>query len=186
MPTPSKPYAVIKGEKRSHRTKEELNQRKQAEDAMSSKEKIRKRKEVRENRTASKEFDRVQKLLDKIDKNDALYEAVINRYCILQAECQEIEERRNVFFILIKELEDKINKISREDKQDFFLELTEVSGNILKLAGHMNACDKLLLQKRKMLLDIEKENIMTIAAMLRSVPKKTTDKVNPLYEALGG
>ena len=86
MPTPSKPYTVLQGEKRSHRTKAELNQRKQAEDALSSKTKIRKRKEIRENEIANKEFNRIMKLLDGIDKDDALYEPVINRYCMLQAD----------------------------------------------------------------------------------------------------
>lgn len=186
MPTPAKPYVVLQGEKKSHRTKAELNQRKQAEDALSSKEKIKKRKEVGENKVANKEFDRIKKLLDGIDKNDALYEPVINRYCMIQAECKEIEERRTAFYELIKGFEAKINEISREDKQLFREELVEISGNMAKLAGHMNTCDKLLLQKRKMLFDIEKENIMTIAAALRSVPKKPENKTNPLKEALGG
>ena len=44
--------------------------------------------------------------------------------------------------------------------------------------------DRQVQSKRKMLSDIEKENIMTIAASLRSVPKKPEKKVNPLKEAL--
>lgn len=186
MPTPSKPYTVLQGEKRSHRTKAELNQRKQAEDALSSKTKIRKRKEIRENEIANKEFNRIMKLLDGIDKDDALYEPVINRYCMLQAECMEIEERRTAFYTIIKEFEAKVKEISKEDKQVFIAELVEIASNMNKLAGHMNACDKLLLQKRKMLLDIEKENIMTIASALRSVPKKVETKTSSLREALGG
>jgi hypothetical protein len=35
-----------------------------------------------------------------------------------------------------------------------------------------------------MLLDIEKENIMTIAAALRSIPKKDDKSENPLLKAL--
>jgi archaellum component FlaC len=35
-------------------------------------------------------------------------------------------------------------------------------------------------------LDIEKENIMTIASALRSIPKKPGQKINPLLEALRG
>lgn len=186
MPTPSKPYLVLQGEKKSHRTKAELNQRKQAEEALSSKIKIKKRKEVKENKVANKEFDRIMKLLDGIDKDDALYEPVINRYCMLQAECVEIEERRSAFFELIKGFEERVKELSREDKQAFMEGLVEISGNMNRLAGHMNACDKLLQQKRKMLLDIEKENIMTIASALRSVPKKAENKTNPLREALGG
>jgi hypothetical protein len=48
----------------------------------------------------------------------------------------------------------------------------------------MIALDKQIQTKRKMLLDIEKENIMTIAAALRSIPKKTDEKENPLLKAL--
>ena len=51
---------------------------------------------------------------------------------------------------------------------------------------NMIALDKQVQTKRKMLLDIEKENIMTIASSLRSVPKKTDKKKNPLMEALAG
>ena len=46
--------------------------------------------------------------------------------------------------------------------------------------------DKQVQTKRKMLMDIEKENVMTIAASLRSIPKKTEKKKNPLLEALSG
>jgi hypothetical protein len=41
--------------------------------------------------------------------------------------------------------------------------------------------DKQIMAKRKMMLDIEKENIMTIASALRSVPKKP-----PAEEKKGG
>jgi hypothetical protein len=44
--------------------------------------------------------------------------------------------------------------------------------------------DKMVQTKRKMLLDIEKENIMTIAAALRSIPKKEEKSSNKLLEAL--
>lgn len=54
------------------------------------------------------------------------------------------------------------------------------------LAKNLIALDKQIQAKRKMLLDIEKENIMTIASSLRSVPKKTEKKRNPLMEALEG
>lgn len=186
MPTPSKPYTVIQCEKKSHRTKAEINQRKQAENALSSKEKIKKRKEVSGNKDASKEFNRIVKLLDGIDKNDALYEPVINRYCLIQAECKEIEERRAAFYDLIMLLKKKVAELSKEEKEIFCEELSEISMNMVKLAGQMNACDKLLQQKRKMLLDIERENIMTVAAALRSIPKKVEKNSNPLREALGG
>ncbi|MFR4564246.1 MAG: hypothetical protein ACLT5O_06865, partial [Anaerotignum sp.] len=46
--------------------------------------------------------------------------------------------------------------------------------------------DKQVQAKRKMLMDIEKENIMTIASALRNVPKKEETPTNPLLEVLKG
>ena len=51
---------------------------------------------------------------------------------------------------------------------------------------NLSSLDKQVQTKRKMLLDIEKENIMTIASALRSVPKKVEKKDNPLLAALNG
>lgn len=186
MPTPAKPYTVLKGEKKSHRTKAELNQRKKAEESLSTQTKIKKRQETKDDPVANKEFNRIMKLLSGIQKNDALYEPVINRYCMIQAECREIEERREAFGELIRAFRMQISEIPKEDREYFVDELVEISGNMAKLAGQMNTCDKLLLQKRKMLFDIEKENIMTIASTLRSIPKKVEKKTSALHEALGG
>ena len=56
------------------------------------------------------------------------------------------------------------------------------------LAGSMLAIDKQLQSKRKMLLDIEKENIMTITSALRSIPKKVDTESNKekLLRAING
>ena len=54
----------------------------------------------------------------------------------------------------------------------------------LGMQKNLVSLDKQVQAKRKMLLDIEKENIMTIASALRSVPKKTEKKENPLLAAL--
>ena len=56
----------------------------------------------------------------------------------------------------------------------------------LGMQKNLVSLDKQVQAKRKMLLDIEKENIMTIASALRSVPKKTEKKDNPLLAALTG
>ena len=51
----------------------------------------------------------------------------------------------------------------------------------------MLSIDKQIVSKRKMLLDIEKENVMTIASALRSIPKKDNSKEeNPLLRVLRG
>lgn len=184
MPTPRKPAAIIEIENKSHRTKEEMRKRKAAEESTLTHKEFKERKEVKENPIAHKEFARVKKLLKTINKNDALYEPVINRYCLLQAECVELEERREEFAQLIRDLNQagKETELEGMEKASFLLELSKELG---KLAGQVNGCDKLLGQKRKMLLDIEKENIMTIAAALRTVPTKTETGKNPLLEALG-
>ncbi len=181
MPTPPKPYSVLKGEKKSHRTKAELELRKQGEESLSSSEKMKERAETKANEVAHKEFLRVKKLLEIIEKNDALYEPVINRYCIIQAECRELEERKEVLNTILSELKNEINNLPKEEKAVFLMDLTQ---SIAKVAGQMALCDKLLAQKRKMLFDIEKENIMTIASALRTIPKKVEDKKNELLEAL--
>ena len=46
--------------------------------------------------------------------------------------------------------------------------------------------DRQVQAKRKMMGDIEKENVMTIAASLRTVPKKQEGKKSALMEALSG
>lgn len=177
MPTPSKPTVIIKAEGRSHRTKAELAQREKAEAALVTGKKLKMRAEVKSNPVAKKEFKRVSELLELIDKNDALVEGGINRYCSLTAEVSEFEEKREVFSKNIVDLQ----KAYEEDKAlhsadervipalDYFKTLAQMEGAVISL-------DKQIMAKRKMLLDIEKENIMTIAAQLRSVPKKIDDE----------
>ena len=60
----------------------------------------------------------------------------------------------------------------------------ELSRELAKITNAINNIDKIIQSKRKMLLDIEKENIMTIAAALRSIPKNEEKKSSALLEAL--
>ncbi len=180
MPTPPKPYLVLKNEKKSHRTKAELKQREQGEKALATGKALKERPEVKANPVAHKEFTRLNKLLKGIEKNDAIYEAIINRYCILQAECFDFEQKRESFYKDIQEL--------TADK-DRLIDSGEMSlSAYYKLKNNMQsqiiALDRQVQTKRRMLFDIEKENIMTIAAALRSIPKKAENKTNPLLEAL--
>jgi len=176
MPTPPKPFEVLKMEKRSHRTKEEMKKRKQGEESLSTGVALKERSEVRSNPIAHKEFKRLNELLRTIGKNDAIYETIINRYCTLQAECSRFEESISVLGKGLEELE--VNKDSM-DVIAYFRLLTEMEKAI-------DSKDRQLQAKRKMLFDIEKENIMTIAAALRSIPKKEDKSSSPLLEALKG
>ena len=76
MARPAKPVNVIQMEKKSHRTKKELAVRQKSEQEMLSGERIDKFTEVKNNTKASREFDRVVKILDSIEKNDKMYETV--------------------------------------------------------------------------------------------------------------
>ena len=68
-------------------------------------------KEVKDNEVAHKEFLRIVKLLKKIEKNDDLYGAVINRYCILYAETKGFEEKRERMYSQLCELQGKMQEM---------------------------------------------------------------------------
>lgn len=175
MGRPSKSTTVLTSEKRSHRTKAEINARENAENNLVSGAKLKERPEVKESEIAHSEFQRVNKLLKKIGKNDALYEPIINRYCMLHAECADFEKKRELFSCNLDEL-------SRNTEMDASVKYrleTEMQKSILSV-------DKQLQAKRRMMFDIEKECAMTISAAMRSIPKTPAAKKNPLEEVLMG
>lgn len=180
MPTPSKPVNVIRMEGKSHRTKRELKERERAETQLLTGKVLKETDEVKENPIAHKEFQRLKKLLKSIEKDDDLYGAVINRYCILQAECLDFEQKRELMHSNMEKLEEQYDHyVANDTVMEYFRIITQMQKNLIAL-------DKQVQAKRKMLMDIEKENIMTIASSLRSVPKKAEKKSNPLLEALAG
>ncbi len=164
MPTPPKPVIMLESEKKSHRTKREIEQRKKGEAALQTGKKLTERPEVKENPVAHKEFQRLNGLLKTIGKNDALYTGIINRYCLLYAECQEAEQRREEFRRGIDEL--------REERKQDGIKASEYFGMLDRMQKNINTLDSLCTTKRRMMLDIEKECVMTIASALRSIPKK--------------
>lgn len=173
MPTPPKPFSVLKSEGKSHRTKKELKLREQGEKALSTGTALKARSEVKKNKIANKEFKRINELLKKIEKNDAIYEAVINRYCLIYAECIDFEDKKSRLYELVEKLENQFEE-SKEylEQEDLAKETRRFAKSISEIMGSIVDLDKQLQPKRKMLLDIEKENIMTIASALRVIPKK--------------
>lgn len=161
MGRPSKPYAVIAVEGKSHRTKAEMEVREKNEKATLSGEPLREKPEVKRNLIAHKEFLRQKKVLSKIEKWDGVYENVINRYCMLYAECEELT-------VDIEELKAQKNEIN----------------NLALYYKMKENLEKQRTQKRRMMMDIEKENIMTIASAMRSIPKKEEAESNPLFDIL--
>jgi phage terminase small subunit len=178
MPTPPKPYLVLTNEKKSHRTKSELKQREKGEKELSTGSALREHPNVKNSPVAHKEFKRLNTLLKTIKKNDAIYEGVINRYCTITAECNEFEEMKTKVLSELEELHQKLT-----EKEIDYLNYLDFKD---RLQSRLLAIDKQIQVKRKMLLDIEKENIMTIAAALRSIPKKQDNKPSALRAALNG
>ena len=175
---PSKPVAVIEVEGKSHRTKAELECRKAAEDAMLSHEPLFERAEVRRNELAHAEFERVARLMDAIGKNDALYSSGLNTYCLLYAEIAELEEEKGRIRAMIDKLSDKAEAVCEAE------ELVQAMKVIEKMLGKVLSVGTTIDQKRRLMLAIDKENVMTVSAALRSIPKTPEKEVNPIVEAV--
>ena len=179
MSRPANSYlTLIQENARGHRTKAEIEQRKKGEEALLTKVKMREFPETKENPKAHLEYKRVSNLMKKIEKDDDLFSAVINRYCMLKAECDEIKERSETLYGTIQQLQRQWESGESELKEEQYFSLQA------KLTAQYLAAEKSLSPKRKMLFDIEKENLMTIAGSIRCVPKqviKDDDDDDDLY-----
>lgn len=170
MPRPTKSSDALTG----HKTKLEIEQRKTAEENLKTGIPIFEFSETRKNKNAHKEYRRVFKLFEELNKNDGLYTAVINRYCMLRAECVEFET-------LKLEYKNAIEEISQDKEKIVDVYLTDGSKDSITLAQYYRmknnfsktilSLDSAIMTKRKMLFDIERENLMTVASSLRSISK---------------
>lgn len=170
---PSKPIHLVTG----HVTKAEKAIREKAEKELMTGTSLKEWPEVKVDPVAHKEFIRLKKLLKSIKQDDDLFGAMINTHCLLKGEMYQFEEIKNKIFIEIEELKEMYQKQEIEP-----LEYIQQKG---KLQDRLMQCDKKLMEKRKMMLDISKENIMTIQGALRSIPKKPEKKQeSPMAEFL--
>lgn len=176
MPTPPKPYEVLKGEKKSHRTKEELEQRRRGEEALHTNVRMQEWASTKAAPIAHKTFLRLKKLLKNIKMDDALHESAINRYCVMTAESADLEADRERVVSRLKLIDEWVSR--GEMSQE------EHAAESLRLVDAKLSIERALATKRKMLLDIEKENVMTIAAGLRSVPKKPEEQEETAMDQL--
>ena len=159
MARPSKSTDVLTGEGKSHKTKAELKQRAEAEQAALTNLKMRESAEVKSDPVAHEEFKRVTRLLKAVGKNDALYESVINDYCLSKSEIAR-------YMKMLEEVENDVN-IKSADRYRLIMEISDKIERI-----------------RKRRVDIEKENGMTIASSARSIPKRVEKNTNPIMAAL--
>ena len=162
------------GARTGHMTKAEETARAAAERAMLTGRPLEEQPQVAASEAAHREFLRVHPILAAIGKDDALYENVINRYCLLRAECEEFEQLRAEFLQNLGALQ-----------QDLRLEAAERYKIQAQMQKAVLDTDNRVQAKRKMMFDIEKECAMTVASALRSVPKTAAQPKNPLMELIG-
>lgn len=179
MARPSKPVAVLKAEGKSHKTKEELEAREKAESKLMSGTPLYERPEVAADDIAHAEFLRVSELMRGIEKDDALYSSGINTYCQLYSEIYEMEKEKRHLTELVSRIGNKIDEIGGD-----LNELTEATKSLTRLISSKNALGNIIDNKRKLMLAIDKENVMTVSSALRSIPKTPEKVENPLLKAL--
>ena len=184
MPRPAKSANALKG----HRTKEELRNRKAAEADSLSGLPLVERRDVKSDAVAHKEFRRVKALMGYIGKDDAVYSAVINRYSQLHAETVELKAQKEIVLKAAQTAQEAFNNIvdSLEGKEGLN-RIDKFTKTITALSRQILSYDSQIMAKRKMMFDIEKENSMTVAAGLRTIPKEPPKKEdNPLMQVLSG
>ena len=152
-----KPLSLVKG----HRTKAEKAVRKVAEESMLSGCRMQESEQVRDIPAAHKQFKRMKSIYDKLVKNDAVYEASINRYCLIFAEALMFEKRLEKLTTTFETAVDNVD-----------MEPDKIMSMTLQFAQAVGKLESNLMARRKMLLDIEKESALTLASALRSIPKK--------------
>lgn len=178
MPKGSKAVSAATG----HRTKAEIAARTQAEQDMLSGKKLAEFPAVKGDPVAHAEYKRVSALMKAIGKDDALYSAAVNRYAELRGEIAQLQQDAARFRGLMDSLQQKFDD-SDPDSDDITAFAKAYSG----MLAQVNKLDDKVMQKRKMMGDIEKENCMTVQAALRSIPKETGKKDDsPLMKILSG
>lgn len=185
MARPSKPASVIEAEKKSHRTKAELEIRKNGEEALLSKQRLQERSEVKNNKIAHSEFQRVSKLMRAIGKDDALYSSGINTYCLLYSEITELIEQIKLLDKTAEMLREAFEGLIDSGEKDIDEDkIIQFEKSFTRLISQRLSISSTVDRKRKMMLEIDRENVMTISAALRTIPKTPEKKENPLLSAL--
>lgn len=182
-----KPVSVLEFEKKSHRSKAELQFRLDGEKANLSGKGMSEFDCVKDDPVAHKEFLRIKRMLGLVEKNDALYETVINRYCEVIAEVYYLKEQRQFNTRAMKDIRDSFDELMDElEPMEKIAAIEKITKLLVQYQNSNNRIDQIMSSKRHMLFAIEKENIFTIASALRSIPKKPEKEEDELIKALKG
>ena len=154
------PAAALK-QAAGHRTKAEIETRAAAEKALLTGRRLTEAPEVKKDKVAHAEYKRVSELLAVIEKDDALYSGVVNRYCLLASEAAYYKAQ-------IDDL--KTQAEATKDKLGLMRQITTI--------------DSTLAAKRRDMLAIEREMCLTLAAALRAIPKQPEKEDDALKDIL--
>lgn len=179
-----KTVAVMKENRRVHRSKAELEEREKAESAVLTGVSCVERESTKNDPIAHEEYQRVIQLLGAIGKDDALYASGINRYCMLYAEVERSSSDMRGLYEILDKAKAAFDKLPEPDSSEISVFMKQYSG-ILK---EINTINSSVTTKRRMMFDLEKEYCMTIAAAQRTIPKSAEPSAenDALLEALQG
>lgn len=171
-----KPLSLVQG----HRTKAETEARAANEKALTTDEKMRMPQSVRVNKEAAAHWRRLCKVLGSVGMDEAFYENVLGRYCVLLAEHDQLIAERAQRQAAVDEIR------QRKDEMEF----ADYVQGLQSVAGMVDATDRAISKKRDQLLAIERENLLTVQGKLRAIPKKPEEKkpsgIQAFRQARGG
>jgi hypothetical protein len=150
---PSKPTELILYEgNKDHRTKEDIEFRKEQEQALYTGIAFEEEKQVKENPTAHRVFLHLKKLFENIGFIDGLDQQAINRYCLISSEVEIIQD-------LINNMDDDIEKCEKPSER-------------ITLYKTIASAEKTLATNRRLLQSMEDRLYMNPATRMRAIPKK--------------
>lgn len=163
---------------RGHRTIAEKKARQRNEADLLTGSAMQEWPKIRSNDVAHKRFIKTKNLLASIGKDDALIEPLVNRYCLLIAECAEFEEKRETFYNARTELQVEYRANLCGDQNNGGMTASEYYKLLAKMMESVINVDRQIMAKRAMLLNIEKESGMTLISQMRTTTK-TSPKEKP-------
>lgn len=156
---PAKPIDLLLMEGKKHLTKAEIETRKKHEQGLRSGTAFRANEKVRNNPIALRMFRSLKRLYKDIDYVEGLDEAVINRYCIMTAETDEMETK-------VSEMQDDIEEC------ETFAEKVQLEQIVSKKRIEIRS-------NRDMLLKIEDRLFLNPTSRVKNVPRPQKEETTP-------
>lgn len=149
---PAKPIDLHIVEGKKHLTKSEIEARKAQENSLKSQTNFRPNEHVKNNKAALKMFRKLKRLYKDISYVDGLDENIINRYCLMIAEADGLEN------LLVKIQDD--------------VEACEKPSDRVQLYKTIANAEATLHRMRDMLMKMEDRMFLNPTSRIKNVPKK--------------